>query len=149
MKAGDKIRCRVTRVEDNGIYLTHGGRSGLVRVVELTWKDTEAPIPARFARAGDELEVVVLSVGPGSFGASIKHLDPSANPWLSPQVKIGTRLPGVVRSIRDFGAFVDLDVGLVALVREHPHLELGDACEVELTRVDGDARKLEGRLVGP
>lgn len=146
IERGDRIEARVVDVRDNGIFLEYGGLRGLVQVVELTWDERAPPRPERYAETGDRLEVLVLAVGPDRFGASLKRLDPSADPWRLANIRVGARHSSVVRSVREFGVFVNLDAGLVALLRACPPLEVGQRCEVELTHVDRSARKLEATL---
>ncbi len=100
-KVGDPVIARVVEIRDNGIFVEYAGRRGLVSVVELSWDETRPPRPASIARVGDDLEVVIMAVGPDSFGASLRECRPQDNPWVHPMLRgdrsIGPRARGLAR----------------------------------------------------
>lgn len=151
MKPGDRIIVEVLEVRDNGIFFEYAGKSAIVNVTELTWDETGRAWPPDFASAGDQLEVVITAVGPESLGASIKRLDPSANPWLDSTLVVGARHPGRLSRRVSWGLFADLDIGLVALLDDLTpdmiQLPAGIPITVELTKIDRAARKLGARLL--
>lgn len=146
---GDRVVARVVETRDNGIFVEYAGRCGIVSVVELSWDETRRCQPASFARAGDDLEVVIMAVGPSSFGASVRELTPRDNPWVHPMLRVGETLSGSVRVVHSFGVFVNLDLGVVVRVEadDSATFAVGDRVEVVLSRVDAERRKLEGRAV--
>jgi len=127
MRVGERIVARVVEVKDNGIYLDHEGRSGIISVVELTWDETKKPVPEEFAAPGDDLELLVMTEHAGSFSGSLKRLQPNDDPRRHPALTDGSVLTASVRAIRPFGVLVDLPIGLVAMLAHRT-----DACRESL-----------------
>lgn len=154
MKVGDRITAEVTAVRDNGIFVTHDGREGLIRVVELTWDETRKPIPADFACVGGAVELHVTSVHEAGFSGSLKMLSPATNPRLHPALTDGRVLVAHVRAILSWGVLVNLPIGLVARLDPCPEatratLHVDMPVEVVVTAVDGDSGKITARLSTP
>ena len=149
MQPGDHIRARVVDVRDNGIYLEHEGKRALLNVTELSWNEAQPTSPHDFAAKGDALEVLVTAVDDEVFSASLKRLDPGADPWTQASLVVGARHEATVRALPEWGVLVDLDIGLVAVLegaddRPAP----GTRVSVALTVIDRDSRKLRARRVG-
>ncbi len=78
------------------------------------------------------------------------------DPWSSVEERfpVGTRVPGRIASVADYGAFVELENGVEGLVHvsemswskrvKHPSklVNPGDAVEVEVLSVDPKARRI-------
>ncbi|MFK8001718.1 MAG: hypothetical protein AB8H86_19140 [Polyangiales bacterium] len=151
MKVGEQIVARVVEVQENGIYLRHEDYSGIVSVVELTWNETQRPVPEDFARAGDDLRLLVMTVHEHGFSGSLKRLRPGDDPRRLPVLTDGSVLNASVRAKRAFGVFVDLSIGLVATLEGCTHsfrdsLEVGQALRVIVSNVDKASGKLSVRL---
>lgn len=142
MKVGDRIVVRVTAVNDSGVFVEHAGRPGIVSVVELTWNEIGQDRHLPFVDV-EELEVIVMAVGPDSFGASLRECRPEDNPWKHATLHAGAAHWGEVRVIHDFGVFVNLEIGLVARVESKAvNWSVGQRVEVVLSDVRRDERGL-------
>jgi len=117
IKVGDKITGPVTSVATFGVFIDLGGVEGLVHMSKLSnqhIKDTSS-----FAKVGDVLTAMVIDLdkSKSKVGLSMKELEPNA--WLGAENKypVGSTVKGKVKRIVDFGAYVELETGLDALLR--------------------------------
>ncbi len=109
-----KIKGKVTGVVDFGIFMNVEGIEGLVHISEISWDRVEDP--SKFAKVGDELEVVVIGKEHDKISLSLKRLHD--DPWAKEvsEVKIGDVIEGDVTRITPFGAFVKITPSVEALV---------------------------------
>lgn len=117
IKVGDKITGPVTSVATFGVFIDLGGVEGLVHISKLSnqhIKDTTS-----FAKVGDVLTAMVIELDKvkSKIALSMKELEPNA--WLGAENKypVGSTVKGKVKRIVDFGAYVELETGLDALLR--------------------------------
>lgn len=117
IKVGDKITGPVTSVATFGVFIDLGGVEGLVHISKLSnqhIKDTSS-----FAKVGDVLTAMVIDLdkAKSKVGLSMKELEPNA--WLGAENKytVGSTVKGKVKRIVDFGAYVELEPGVDALLR--------------------------------
>ncbi len=108
IKVGDVVTGVVSSVTKFGAFVDIGGSDGLLHATEMSWD--RVGDPASVVSVGDELEVQIIELDSKKdrIGLSRKALVP--NPWLTfaadhPE---GSRASGVVTSLTDFGAFVDI-----------------------------------------
>lgn len=153
MKIGEQIIARVVEVKDNGIFLRYKDLFGIISVVELTWDETQRPVPETFARSGDNLQLLVMSAHESGFSGSLKRLRPEDDPRALPALKDGSVLSASVRAKRPFGVFVNLSIGLVAMLEDcstslRESLEVGQTLDVVVTKVDEVSGKLSARVAG-
>ncbi|MFY8160050.1 MAG: S1 RNA-binding domain-containing protein [Candidatus Kapaibacteriota bacterium] len=116
-KVGDKVNGTVSSVPTFGVFLDLGGVEGLVHISKLSnnhIKETKS-----FAKVGDKLEAVIIELdrAKNKIALSMKELE--ANPWADIEEKytIGSKVKGTVKKIVDFGAYVELESGIDALLR--------------------------------
>lgn len=119
LKPGDEIDGAVTRLEAFGAFVDIGGVDGLVHVSEI--RHERIGNPRDTLRVGDTVRVRVLRIETGKDGRprialSIKAAAP--DPWSDIERRFppGSRLPGVVARLAEFGAFVTLAPGVDGLV---------------------------------
>jgi small subunit ribosomal protein S1 len=152
IKEGDTIKALVVEAKDNGLYLRHEDKDGFINVTNITWKQGRVD-PRDHAKAGDHIDALVYAVTPAQFYASIKDLHPEDNPWRDPGAYApGSLHGGIVRDVKPFGAFIELDGGAVGCVLRPPNehgLSAGDRVEVEVLAVDPGMKKIDLALRGP
>lgn len=114
LEIGQKVKGRVTGVVDFGIFMNIDGIEGLVHISEISWDRVEDP--SKFAKVGDDLNVVVIGKERDKVSLSLKRL--SEDPWAKEvaHVKIGDVIEGEVTRITPFGAFVRITKSVEALV---------------------------------
>jgi small subunit ribosomal protein S1 len=114
LEIGQKVKGKVTGVVDFGIFMNIDGIEGLVHISEISWDRVEDP--SKFAKVGDDLDVVVIGKERDKVSLSLKRL--SEDPWAKEvaHVKIGDVIEGEVTRITPFGAFVRITKSVEALV---------------------------------
>ena len=92
------------------------GVDGLVHKSEINWE--RSAHPAKWFKVGDEIEVKVISVDKKNERVSLSRKVLLPNPWekLVEGYKVGDLVEGVVVSVLDFGAFVEIQEGIHGLV---------------------------------
>ena len=116
--AGTKVGGEVVSIKDYGLFLElDDGIEGLLHVSEMSWVQ-KAKSPTKDYNVGDRVEAVVLEVDTENkrISLGLKQLQP--NPWdnIESKYNVGMEVEGTVKSIVDFGAFVDLGTDVDALI---------------------------------
>ncbi|NLE45233.1 MAG: 30S ribosomal protein S1 [Chloroflexi bacterium] len=150
---GEVRRGRVSDITGFGAFVDLGGADGLVHVSELSWKRVNNP--REVLSIGDEVEVYVLSVDRERkrIALSLKKLQP--DPWtqVDDVYHVGQLIEGRVTRVVDFGAFVELDLGIEGLLHASemigtPELKPTDIVHpdevllVKIIRIESHRRRL-------
>jgi small subunit ribosomal protein S1 len=115
---GVKVKGKVVSLKDYGAFVElEDGVEGLIHVSEMSWTE-RVKHPSKVLNMGDEVECKVLEVDSKQKRISLGLKQLQSNPWdeLEQKFPIGTIVDGTVKSITDFGVFVDLGVGIDGLV---------------------------------
>jgi small subunit ribosomal protein S1 len=93
------------------------GVEGLVHVSEMSWT-RRVRHPSKLVNVGDEVEVIVLDVNRAAKRISLGMKQVEPDPWTTIEEKYrpGTVVPGRVRNLTDFGAFIELEAGVDGLL---------------------------------
>jgi small subunit ribosomal protein S1 len=116
--AGSKVQGRVVGIVDYGVFVEiEPGVEGLVHVSEMTWNKRKQH-PSKLVQEGDSVEAVVLEVKPEQRRISLGLKQAQADPWaeMAQKYPVGTQITGQVRSITDYGAFVEIEPGFDGLI---------------------------------
>ncbi len=147
---GTKVKGIVKSITPFGAFVKlPQGVEGLVHISNFSW-GKGIKHPENIVKKGDEIEVVVLSVNTQNeeIALSLKHL--SQDPYK--QYKNGTVVKGKVKRVLEFGAFVEVEEGIEALLKktelsmENNAQELpkeGEEVEAIIIKADAKERKLE------
>lgn len=153
---GSRVKGRITNIVPYGAFVElEKGVEGLVHISELSWTKRVTNISEMLA-IGDVVEVVVLGIDKNSQKISLGIKQTESNPWLEIQNKypVGTKVKAKVRTITDYGAFVELDEGIDGLIHVsdmswtkrigHPSeiLKKGQKIEAVVLNVDAENKKL-------
>jgi len=89
----------------------------LVHISEMSWTKRLAH-PSEMVNLGDEIEVVVLSVNKEKQEISLGLKQTETNPWsiAAQKYPAGTIVNAVVRSLTNFGAFVEIEPGIDGMI---------------------------------
>ncbi len=111
---GDIVEGVVKNVTDFGAFIDLGGADGLLHISEMSWGRVEHP--KKVFKVGEKLNVLIKEINGSKIALSLKFDD--ANPWKGAAEKfaIGSVLTGRVARMTDFGAFVELEPGVDALL---------------------------------
>jgi small subunit ribosomal protein S1 len=116
--SGQKVKGRVVSVTDYGAFVElEPGIEGLVHISEMAWS-RRLKHPSKVVKIGDEVEVVVLEIHEDQRRISLSLKQTLPDPWttLNERYSIGMVAEGRVRNLTDFGAFIELEDGVDALI---------------------------------
>jgi small subunit ribosomal protein S1 len=112
---GARVKGPVTHLAPFGAFVKlPEGIEGLIHVGDMSWTK-KVNHPQDVVKVGDEVEVVVLEVKPKSEKISLSLKHASDDPFK--KYKVGKAVTGKVLRLTDFGAFVELEPGIEALLR--------------------------------
>ena len=114
IKAGDVVEGTVKNVTDFGAFIDLGGVDGLLHISEMSWGRVENP--KKIFKVGDTVKVLIKDIQGEKVALSLKFAD--TNPWAkaAENYAVGTEVTGKVARMTDFGAFVELEAGVDALL---------------------------------
>ena len=120
---GQRVEGVVKNVTDFGAFIDLGGADGLLHISEMSWGRVESP--KKVFKVGEKVTALIKDINGEKIALSMKF--PETNPWANAGEKyaVGTVVTGKVARMTDFGAFVELEPGVDALLhvsqisREH------------------------------
>src|SRR2546422_79594 len=148
------VEGQIKNLTDYGAFVDLGGVDGLLHVTDMSWGRVQNP--AEVFKVGDSVQVKVLRFDRERERVSLGYKQLLPDPWSSVDERfpVGTRVPGRIASVADYGAFVELENGVEGLVHvsemswskrvKHPSklVNPGDTVEVEVLSVDPKARRI-------
>lgn len=149
--AGDKVEGVVKNVTEFGAFIDLGGADGLLHISEMSWGRVENP--KKIFSVGDQVTVLIKDINGDKIALSLKFEE--ENPWLHAAEKyaVGNIVTGKVARMTDFGAFIELEPGVDALLHvsqiskervEKPAdvLSVGQEIEAKVTDFNGEDKKI-------
>ena len=114
ISVGDIVEGTVKNVTDFGAFIDLGGVDGLLHISEMSWGRVENP--KKVFKVGEPLKVLIKDIDGSKVALSLKFDD--SNPWKDAATKyaVGNEVTGKVARMTDFGAFVELEPGIDALL---------------------------------
>ena len=133
----------VKNVTSFGAFIDLGGADGLLHISEMSWGRVDDP--KSVLKVGDTVKAFIKNIDGEKIALSLKFDD--TNPWLNAAEKyaVGNVVKGTVARMTDFGAFVQLEDGIDALLHvsqisrdriEKPSDALSIGQEIEAKVVD-------------
>ena len=151
IKEGDVVEGTVKNVTDFGAFIDLGGADGLLHISEMSWGRVENP--KKVFKVGDTVKALIKEISGSKIALSLKFDD--ANPWkdASEKYAVGNVVTGKVARMTDFGAFVELESGIDALLHvsqistdhiEKPAdvLKVGDEVTAKVVDFNEDEKKI-------
>ncbi len=115
---GNKVTGKVVNVTQYGAFIElEPGVEGLVHVSEMSWTK-KITNPSKIVRVGENISAIVLAVDKENHRISLGMKQMDANPWLTIEERYpeGTLLTRKIKSITNFGVFVEIEDGIDGLV---------------------------------
>lgn len=111
---GDVVEGTVKNITDFGAFIDLGGADGLLHISEMSWGHVENP--KKVFKVGQTVRALIKDIGDNKIALSLKFAD--TNPWKDAEDKfaIGNVVTGKVARMTDFGAFIELEPGVDALL---------------------------------
>ena len=143
IQVGDTVEGVVKSVVDFGAFIDIGGADGLLHISEMSWG--RVGNPRKLFKPGDKVTTFIKEINGDKIALSLKFED--TNPWANAEEKfaVGAIVTGKVARMTDFGAFVEIEPGVDALLHvsqiakhhvEKPSDELKVGQEIEAKIVD-------------
>ncbi len=115
---GSSVEAEIRNLTNYGAFVElEPGIDGLIHISDLSWIK-KVSHPSEVLKKGDKVEAVVLFVDKESKKITLGVKQLSQNPWenIEKNLPVGQIVKGVVTKITAFGAFVELDSGIEALI---------------------------------
>lgn len=150
---GDVIEGKVSRLTNFGAFIDVGGVDGLVHISEISYKHVDKP--SDVLKAGQDVKVKVIGIDNDRhrISLSIKQTEPSPFEQATADLHEGDVFEGEVKSLTNFGAFVEVADGIQGLVHvseiSNKHvdkpsdvLKVGQTVKVKVLNIDPSDRRI-------
>ena len=151
IQVGDVVEGTVKNVTDFGAFIDIGGADGLLHISEMSWGRVENP--KKVFKVGDKVKTFIKEISGIKIALSLKFED--TNPWKDADEKyaVGNEITGKVARMTDFGAFIELEPGVDALLhvsqisKEHIEkpsdvLKVGDEVTAKVVDFNSEDKKI-------
>jgi small subunit ribosomal protein S1 len=151
-----RVRGKVVSITDYGAFVElEKGVEGLVHISEMSWTQ-HIRHPSQILAIGDMIEAVVLNVNKENERISLGIKQTCPDPWLTldQRYPVGSTITGRVRTLTNFGAFIELEEGIDGLLHvsdmswvrrvAHPSeiVKKGERVEVKILNIDMKQRRI-------
>lgn len=150
---GDVIEGKVSRLTNFGAFIDVGGVDGLVHISEISYKHVDKP--SDVLKVGQDVKVKVIGIDDDRhrISLSIKQTEPSPFEQATSNLNEGDIFEGEVKSLTNFGAFVEVADGIQGLVHvseiSNKHvdkpsdvLKVGQTVKVKVLNIDPSDRRI-------
>jgi small subunit ribosomal protein S1 len=152
---GSSVVAEIRNLTNYGAFVElEPGVDGLIHISDLSWIK-KVSHPSEVLKKGDKVEAIILSVDKESKKITLGVKQLSTNPWetIERSVPVGTIVNGVVTKTTAFGAFVQLDNGIEALIHvtelsDQPFgkvediIQKGDSVTAKVIKLDPEHKKI-------
>lgn len=152
---GSSVTAEIRNLTNYGAFVElEPGIDGLIHISDLSWIK-KVSHPSEVLKKGDKIDAVVLSVDKESKKITLGVKQLSDNPWetIERSMPVGSLVKGVVSKTTAFGAFVELDNGIEALVHvtelsDQPFgkvediINKGDVVTAKVIKLDPEHKKI-------
>ncbi len=153
---GMRVKGKVVSLTDYGAFVEiERGLEGLIHVSEMSWTK-RVTHPSKVLETGQEVEVQILDVDTVNRRVSLGLKQTEPNPWEMVRINhpVGSRIKGKIKSITDFGLFVEVEENIDGLVHvsdlhwtkkvKHPSelYHKGDEVEAVVLGIDVDNERI-------
>ena len=154
LQEGMIVSGTVKNITEYGAFIDLGGMDGLLHITDMSWGRIKHP--NELFNVGDEVKVKILKYDREKERVSLGLKQVSPNPWDEAEYKfpIGKVVKGKVVSLKDYGAFIELEDGVEGLIHvsemswtervKHPSkvLNVGDDVECKVLEVDSKNKRI-------
>ncbi len=153
---GSRVPGKVVSLAEYGAFVElEQGVEGLLHVSEMSWTKRISH-PSKLLSVGDAVEVMILDLDPAHRRISLGLKQVSPNPWETVRAThpVGSRVHGKVKSITDFGVFIEVEEGIDGLAHisdlhwtrkiKHPSelFKKGDEVDAVILGIDVDNERI-------
>ena len=153
---GTTVKGKVVNIMPYGVFMElETGVEGLIHISEFSWSK-KVSHPSEEFQVGDEVEAVILKADIKNHKLSLGIKQLGQDPWEGVEEKfsVGDKVKGTISTVTDYGAFVELEEGIEALVHvsdlswtkriTHPKevMKKGEDLEGMILNVDEQNRRI-------
>lgn len=151
IEVGMTVEGTVKNITDFGAFVDLGGADGLLHISEMSWGHVDNP--KKLFKIGDTIKTYIKDINGEKIALSMKF--ENENPWIKAEEKYGNGniITGNVARMTDFGAFIELEPGIDALLhvsqisKEHVEkpsnvLSIGQEVTAKVVEFNKDERKI-------
>ena len=150
-KVGDILKGEIVSITEFGAFVKIPTKSsfveGLLHNEDASWDRGKRC--KDFLKVGEKIEVKLIKIDDkaGKISLSLKELQDSPIADFASKHKVGDKVTGSIKDVKDFGAFVELEGGVEALIRKEDATdELSVGASIEAAIADIDKSKARIRL---
>ena len=151
IEVGMTVEGTVKNVTDFGVFVDIGGVDGLLHISEMSWGRIENP--KKVYKSGDQVKTFIKDIQGNKIALSLKFEETNPWPTASEKYAVGNVVNGKVARMTDFGAFVELEPGIDALLHvsqialEHVEkpadvLKVGQEIEAKVVDFNLESKKI-------
>ena len=154
LEKGQVLEGVVKNITSYGVFMDLGGVDGLVHITDLSWSRINHP--SEIVELDEKLNVVILDFDEDKSRIQLGLKQLSKHPWdaLGEEVKVGDEVEGKVVVIADYGAFVEVAVGVEGLIHvsemswsthlrsAQDFVNVGDVVKAQILTLDKEDRKM-------
>lgn len=154
LQEGMVVSGHVKNITDYGAFIDLGGMDGLLHITDMSWGRIKHP--SELFNVGDEVKVKILKYDREKERVSLGLKQVTANPWDEVEYRypLGMKVKGKVVSLKDYGAFIELEDGIEGLIHvsemswtervKHPSkvVNVGDEVECKVLEVDTKNKRI-------
>jgi ribosomal protein S1 len=114
IEVGMMVEGTVKNLTDFGAFIDLGGADGLLHISEMSWGRVDDP--KKLFSVGDKVNVMIKDISDSKIALTMKLEE--NNPWkhAAEKYQVGSIITGKVARMTDFGAFIELEEGIDALL---------------------------------
>lgn len=106
----------IKNITEYGVFVDLGGVDGLLHITDISWGRVKHP--SELFSVGEKINVKILSYDLEKERVSLGMKQLTPDPWTVAKEKypVGSKIPGKVVSLTDYGAFIELEEGIEGLI---------------------------------
>lgn len=116
VEIGQIVKGEVVRITDFGAFVNIGGVDCLLPLSQISWKWVEHPTD--LLEIGQEINVEIIDIDHAKQRISLSLKNTEPDPWVkaAEELKEGDIVEGTITRIKSFGAFIEVQQGVEALL---------------------------------
>ncbi len=153
LEVGMVVNGQIKNVTDYGAFVNIEGVDGLIHISQMSWGRVKKP--SDVVKIGQEVRVRIIGIDGNKNKVSLSMKFDEENPWNDAATKyaVDNVVEGTVARMTDFGAFIELELGVDALLHvsqiskkhvEKPSdaLKIGEKITAKVLDFNEDAKKI-------
>ena len=154
LEVGQVLEGTVKNITSYGVFIDLGGIDGLVHITDLSWGRVNHP--DEVVTLDEKINVVILEFDDEKKRIQLGLKQLSSHPWdgLDEKLSIGDKINGKVVVVADYGAFIEIQPGIEALIHVSEmswsthlrsagdFLSVGQEIEAQVLTLDREDRKM-------